>query len=441
MQSEKWIKRIFYLICGLTAAGMSTYWFNEYRLDGDISSINYKQIKELESNAVPILSLCFNLEDMVTLSIALERKGEWKNVQSTNAGNLYLDFLRGKFSDQQSYDKWINTPRPLKNRRNVNTRPRDFGFNKLYNNSKWMSIDFDNVTLQLADYVKYYELNWQNGSLTKHTSFDTNLLRYPEMSYAGTVLWTDDFVKCFQIQLGDTKIVSLTIGLNRKVFPGSDNPGLQTAMRPDSRGFFILMHIPNQVLLSRTTLMHKWPKFSFNNFGFDSWFSIESIEILKRRYKTKQPCMHNWKNYDTIEMEKHVTNIGCRTPFQKLSKYMPICSSMELMKEAHQSISLEHFNDLNHPRPCKSMENIDYRHEDYESRDFHTGIVRFWPVKSTHYFKEIEQTRAIPFLDLVGNVGGFIGIFVGHSVLQLLQAVLGWINNLERKFSKYKEAT
>ena len=137
-------------------------------------------------------------------------------------------------------------------------------------------------------------------------------------------------------------------------------------------------------------------------------------------------------------VENHVKSIGCRTPFQKVDIDVPICSTMEDMQLAQYSISLENFDDNPYPRPCNSMENIKFSYEDNARKEFHTGIVRFSPLKPTDHFKEIEQTKAIPFLDLVGNVGGFIGIFIGHSVLQLLQAILIFTSKMNKKlFRRY----
>ena len=157
---------------------------------------------------------------------------------------------------------------------------------------------------------------------------------------------------------------------------------------------------------------------------------------MKRRNKRKQPCLEDQQNYDKTLIEDHVKSIGCRTPFQEVDIDVPICSTMEDMRLAQYDISLENFDDNLYPRPCNSMESIKFSFEDNERREFKTGVVRFWPLKPTNHFKEIEQTKAIPFLDLVGNVGGFIGIFIGHSVLQLLQSMLIFINKMNQKFFK-----
>ena len=425
MDFKRWLKRTFYLICGLVAAGMSTYWFNEYSLDKDTSAINYKQAKEVQIESRPVLSLCFNLINTIKID------------GYRFEGNLYLDFMKGRFSDPVSYRSWLNFV--VKNLRNQYSAWDNDLRNAPFNRTKWTSINYSSVTPHLADFIQEYELTWINGSVTNHNHFMFHLLRYPRVSYSGIILHDADFIKCFQIQLGHDEITNVKLTVQREIFPppnGHNGYMLQVQIRPQTRGLFVLMHRPNQILLSRNTLIHKWPKFDYNSLSFDTWFTIENIEVVKRRHKKTKPCSKDENDYDKRAVEEHVQSIGCRTPFQEVDVDVPICTSVEDMRKAHFPISLENFDNQPYPRPCNSIDNIKFSYEDHELRNNKAGVVRFWPLKPSNYFKEIEQARAIPFLDLVGNVGGFIGIFIGHSVLQLLQSMLGCMDKMEQKFFK-----
>ena len=145
-------------------------------------------------------------------------------------------------------------------------------------------------------------------------------------------------------------------------------------------------------------------------------------------------CAKEVDNYDKTATTDHIKSVGCRAPFQEVDSNVPICSTMKDMMLAQYSISLENFDSHPYLRPCNSMQNIKFSYEDNGKREWAAGVIRFWPMKPTHYFKEIEQTKAIPFLDLVGNVGGFIGIFIGHSVVQLLQFILCCGNKISEAF-------
>ena len=143
MKIYEWSKQLFYLLCGLVAAGMSTYWLNEYWLDKDISTVNYKQIQEVEIESRPVMSLCFNLADTIKIN------------GSISDGNLYLDFMRGKFSDYTTYVAWLRH-QATQSKKNFN--PQGVTFNR----TMWTNINYSSVTLHLADYIQQYELIWKN---------------------------------------------------------------------------------------------------------------------------------------------------------------------------------------------------------------------------------------------------------------------------------------
>ena len=356
MDITTWLKRIFYLVCGLVAAGMSTYWFNEYGLDKDSTTINYDQVKEVEFEARPVLSLCFNLKNMVKVD------------GSTSKGNLYLDFMKGAFFDPQSYREWLETVEEHKQVSNAITYNKNVIkqlLNDTFDRAFWDNIIYDNVTLHLADFIQEYEVSWKNGSSTKHFEFNMNLVRYPEISYSGTVLHTADFIKCFQVQIGHDEINTAKFTIRKEIFPQPVSfIYSQQQMRPQSQGLFTFIHRPNQILLSRNSLVHKWAKVGERDFrfSFDTWFTIESLEVLKRRHKKNKPCSRS-ENYDQNVIEDHITKIGCRTPFQKTDSEIPICSTGKNMQLAQYSISLENFDSHTFPRPCNSIESIKFNYE------------------------------------------------------------------------------
>ena len=321
MDITTWLKRIFYLVCGLVAAGMSTYWFNEYGLDKDSTTINYDQVKEVDFEARPVLSLCFNLKNMVKIH------------GSTTKGNLYLDFMKGTFFDLKSYKEWLEAVEEHKQVSNAiiyNKNVIKQLLNETFDRDFWDNINYDNATLHLADFIREYEVSWKNGSSTKHSGFSPNLVRYPEISYSGTILHTADFIKCFQVQIGHDEINTAKFTIEKEIFPQPVGfvANLQQ-MRPQSQGLFTFIHRPDQILLARNSLIHKWAKVAERDFqfSFDTWFTIESMEVLKRRHKKNKPCSRS-ENYDQIVIEDHIKKIGCRTPFQKVDFDMPICSTL-----------------------------------------------------------------------------------------------------------------
>ena len=82
--------------------------------------------------------------------------------------------------------------------------------------------------------------------------------------------------------------------------------------------------------------------------------------------------------------------------------------------------------------PCRSISKIQFDFEDIEYPLESTGcyMVRLNMVDST--FKQIEQIAAFNFESLVGNVGGYLGLFLGYALLnvpKLIQEAYDWVKN------------
>ena len=60
-----------------------------------------------------------------------------------------------------------------------------------------------------------------------------------------------------------------------------------------------------------------------------------------------------------------------------------------------------------------------------------------------HYqstFTEKIQTRAYTIDDVVGTIGGYVGLFMGYAVVQFPNIVRSLMNFAQRRFSNIEEA-
>ena len=65
-------------------------------------------------------------------------------------------------------------------------------------------------------------------------------------------------------------------------------------------------------------------------------------------------------------------------------------------------------------KPCSALQTIGYR---YSETDLRTGDGMFVvDISLPETFKEIIQIRALGFRALIGNSGGYIGLFCGKSL-------------------------
>ena len=75
----------------------------------------------------------------------------------------------------------------------------------------------------------------------------------------------------------------------------------------------------------------------------------------------------------------------------------------------------------NYPPPCQIIHNLIIDFEEYELPNDAKGDP-FFVVEISQgvaYYKEIEQVRAYDEETLIGNSGGYIGLFLGCSLSQV----------------------
>ena len=89
------------------------------------------------------------------------------------------------------------------------------------------------------------------------------------------------------------------------------------------------------------------------------------------------------------------------------------------------------------PLPCNVIEKIQYDYEEIDSKGLQDnnnnnnisswfGITLLFPEPS---YKEIKQAQAYNIESFVGNAGGYIGLFLGYS----LMCIPGWIRKMFRR--------
>ena len=90
------------------------------------------------------------------------------------------------------------------------------------------------------------------------------------------------------------------------------------------------------------------------------------------------------------------------------------------------------FNLSNYVRPCQSIQKILYTYQDF-------GLVEDWTQEwldevynmfevmlefQDGTYMEIQQIRAYSIQDLVGDIGGYLGLFLGFALLQIPELLL-----------------
>ena len=229
------------------------------------------------------------------------------------------------------------------------------------------------------------------------------------------------FGKCWSVDipylLGKT-IHSFGIIYQSDIFPN--------ATRPQRYGFGIILHYPRQ--LSRADFgTYEWKSQEENTpIKYTMRYKIENTLVLKRRNKATSPCNKDWKEDDNIIYNRIFDHVACKPPFWKMEKsgkqrFKNCTTETELGNIFNEAITIK-TNPL-HPPPCQQLEKMIYIYDEFN------WLVDNWIVDGTNKtekvfeilleffdgtYMAIQQAKAYDGQSLVGNAGGYIGLFLGY---------------------------
>ena len=340
MSGVCWTKFVlfFHVICWTATVTLIAYWLYRFKLNEDLSIVEYKKYYESKTDVFPVVSLC------------LRNPFSKKNFRMTSPGineTSYVNFLEGKYFVPEM-----------------------------------LTIDYENITLDMSKYVVEYYVEWRNGSHGNYSPTNDDGKIFTS-SYAG--FWLNWLYNCYALKVPpDKQIQIFSVLVKSNIFPSSN--------RPQHYDMMVLLHYPNQLLRSLKTIKYAWPKRETND-NYVMRFKINGVEIMRRRNKNSRPCYKNWENHDDNVIGKHTNTVGCRAPYQDPSDNIAPCSTKDQMKKARFTLRSDEYGIL---PPCKGMEKIYYTYEESElSGTDWSGTGHFWfgIYLFDQQFKEIVQTR------------------------------------------------
>ena len=112
--------------------------------------------------------------------------------------------------------------------------------------------------------------------------------------------------------------------------------------------------------------------------------------------------------------EKYLDTTRCTVPYFRPFKEFPTCNTSERIKE-----SLFYYPNAGtsyYPISCQRLSKVLYRTEWHDTvEDFHSNADEFIiGIIYPHYFRSIELSKEVDIHSLIGNVGGYVGLFLGN---------------------------
>ena len=253
------------------------------------------------------------------------------------------------------------------------------------------NVDYENISINLKDYfiAAYIRLRNETGFRNATVLHKVNFNGYHLQS---------QFIKCFEVALDMPQFQNVV-----NLYLYYDNKRLvdDTYTDDNNMEFWAAIHYPGQFLLSL-------------QFSFGHWadvapieYDIKDIEIIRGRNSRKRSCTPHTdiNSFDDMVQEKHAVSKGCTAPYLQRIEGIPRCSTKEAIKHAMYDWST--VGKKYYPACCQRISKIMYQTFVYSKETFYVTVT--YP----EYARVIEQSKDVDIHALIGNIGGYVGLFPG----------------------------
>ena len=412
---------IFQVGCFLIAVYFTTLFSAEYSDNSDIQLITIKKFNQDKDNKYPSFSFCFK-------SPRFHWYHDTKIYESYGLNaTQYQRMLKGE--NEERYHR--------------NDLPRFYTKEPIFLNDGPIE-NFDKFHLKIEDFVR--SLHFATESSSHDTiisnSFGWNVSKEQPISLA--------FESADRICFSRNTIDSL--GLVRL----SDSITLDSSLFPFHRDeeMEVFVHYPDQLiaslgnekyLASFTQLLTLVPNIYGQVKPQALEFKLTEAKRIKKRHDSKNPCNRNIVSYDGYLKkqirETMMNEIGCIPIYLQVepisnTKYKECVSPMELQRADKIIGNLKQILEENE-KPCDeililTIDSVNVRPVP-EPDD---ATIKF--LYTEKVYEEIEYIRAIGFENWLSNVGGFVGIFLGYSMMQFPEFMLFFAATFTRRGGHWK---
>ena len=169
-------------------------------------------------------------------------------------------------------------------------------------------------------------------------------------------------------------------------------------------------------------------------------FKLSECKRLIKRHDSNEKCNANMPNYDKYLQhkmaEKLMEETGCVPIYLKVmlsnESRFNVCQSPTELKKAYQLLEDEKKNLGRYEKPCDEMLVLSIDSINNNPLPIPDDIaIRF--IYTEKMYEEIRYIKELGFENWLSNVGGFVGIFLGYSMMQFPEFLLLFANAFNRK--------
>ena len=388
--SWKGVFAAFKLVCLTSAISMTIYCSYEYSKNDDLSVVEFKEFNENTESVYPQIELC--VMDFSPESEVAKESG--------------FEIDPRSFEETYRGDDW---------------------------NEQVLNIDMNKVKQKIHG-------NVLDTFLSSKLHARLGVARHSDGN--GTVSTYINVVgqKCIVFHYQTPKTIwEANIWIKTSIFPNGT--------RPTSGQFVARFTFPEQSLYYGSHYKFQWPIQENPSNPFVMYFILSGIEVIRYRNKRASPCV-DWKNHDLLIMKNTMSTVGCRPFYWEVTDLYRNCTTQEDMKKIYQTILKVFFEKAFIPCSTVQKMQMDFDEEEsdvnkeakkYSGIERRLGGLASWfrvtITFSESYYKNIRQVRAYNVQSLIGNAGGYVGLFVGYTIAELPVLLLTIYQKLKTSFS------
>ena len=412
MQNTKFIVHVaFWIGCGIFAAYTTTLQFVRYYENEDTPKISYKKLRHsTEEDVYPDITICFNSPVM--------------NSFKAPRGNVYNPIYLQKYHSLNQYqynDLLIGDPK---------------AWNDVPNATRVADVDFDSAAFYKLDSIFYHVALPEGPSNITRKEVMKKSFQIP-----GMICFTRNFGSYLK---GDI--------VNSEVFVMKLNP------KPIFAKIFV--HHPGQTLRSIFGI-DRFRRQAFQIMGTEVMLNssrffrikLSQINVLKKRPDAIDPCDPSPSD-DKRFWEELFNRIPCVPSYWKW--FYPQNSTLKECKNFTQFSELQKFTwstpirlqmiETNRilsslPVPCNEMQVImtsEVRNLDWKKvrKNYDAELELVYNMQT---YQEIRNVRDFGIESTWACVGGYVGLFIGCSLLSLLEGGYDLLMSLFKSNSNSKK--
>ena len=364
--SRNVIKSVFTIACVIVVLGMVGFWFYKYEIeDRDIGVVDYAPLQDANDIEFPVTSLCFKDPFVCKTYPQCDILIQTQATHSSIAMETYRQYLEGNVYDD------------------------------VYEN-----LEYSNLTLDLEKYFLSGRIYWQNET------YDMNIADFIAHTEIFSGFYQSEFLKCFMIRyhgIDARKIKRLELYYNMNELQQD-----WYDLNKSEFQFYIAVHYPGQFLLG-TEYCH----INLNTQEYYQIF-IEQIEILRRRNSRKRNCLEEIDKYDSKIIDVLLQRKKCRVPYLNGHRDYPKCITQKTIKDS--KIDTRTPKKIGMPKACQRISKLRVNFQRGEIKVFEKHWNRtftFW-IDYPDEVKIITQSKDVDIHSLIGNIGGYLGLFLGN---------------------------